>query len=108
MITSGDGEETRVAAAREILPLAWSPDGAWIYGLEDGGDGPTAPRRSLLRVSVADGAVERVLDIPIDEQLDRCAMSRNARHLVCVSGWESDVHVINDFDRVLSAAARSR
>ena len=95
-VVSADGQTQRLLVPghpRFRFPIGWSPDSQWVYvfGSED----------EIVRVSVAGGEVQPWLKPPITEDVYGCSLSADARQMACLAGGESDVWMIEDFDRLL-------
>jgi serine/threonine protein kinase/Tol biopolymer transport system component len=94
-----DGSVDRLLAEEQgFLPLGWSSDGKWLragHGDDPGG------KREVVEVSADGGTPRPWLSLPIESKLGVCIQALDGVHLVCTAGGDSDVWMIDDFDKLL-------
>ena len=76
---------------RELSGLGWSPDGVWVYA------GRLAVPQRVVRISLADGHIEDVTQLPFKESI--AELSPDAKRFACVvPEIKSDVWLVENFD----------
>jgi len=90
LVTLPDRRE-RLLAPGGLFPIAWTPDGLFIYAHR-------AEPPEVVRVSVATGAVQSVGRFPMGA-IDRCSMTPDRAAIVCsLLAGDSDAWVVDHFD----------
>lgn len=94
-LLSWPGRQRRLLAVG-LFPLGWSSDGRWVYAFRG-----LHQIRTVLRVSVATGAVETVASFPRGYfSQEMCTQTPDRRALICAMTESSrDAWVIDGFDR---------
>ncbi len=102
-VVSADGRIERPLLRGSYWPLGWSSDGQWIYAaVARPDDLRQFSSKTIFRIPFSGGDAQPWLTLPIDdENVAECNMSADARQMACIAGAESDVWVIDDFDRLL-------
>ena len=87
---------------RMIIPIGWSLDGQWIYGIDPG---LKAPGAKLIAVPVSSGQRETLVTLPSDTSFSDSNMSSDGRHIVYAAAeTQSDVWLVENFDPVVGAS----
>ncbi|HYJ33887.1 MAG TPA: protein kinase [Candidatus Binatia bacterium] len=90
-----DRRRTRVLADGPVLPLAWTPDGRWIYAADARG-----PKLRLTRVSTDGRQRETGVDLPLAGVDSDITSSRDGRCVVfSVISQQEDVWLAEGFTR---------
>jgi len=101
-LVSADGQSAHRAAKGSYIPLGWSTDGDWIYAASPGDSNSLQQlSKTIVRIPVAGGDAEPWVTLPIEETVEDCSMSPGGRQIECIAGAESDVWLIEDFDKLL-------
>jgi Tol biopolymer transport system component/predicted Ser/Thr protein kinase len=80
-----------------FIPVSWSSDGRWIYSVRS----ERTRRREIRRTEIATGIGRTWLTTPLDKPVTWCDLSQDSRRVACTAGAQSDVWVIEDFDKLL-------
>ena len=95
-VVSPDTGTERLVTSGAYAPLGWSPDGRWIYAA-------VGSHNSVVRIGLESGEVQPWVTLPIGEsEGGDCHMGADPRQIACVNGAESDVWLVDDFDKILA------